>query len=64
MFELEMKIVELINQSELPLEAKFYVVQAVTNKLKEAYNDAIRKQQIEKEAKPDEQMPHNDNMDQ
>lgn len=36
MFDLEEEIIKLVNEAMLPLEAKYYVVQAVELRLKEA----------------------------
>lgn len=49
MFDLEDSIIRLVNEAQLPLEAKFYVVQTVELRLKEALlNNKIQKVEEQK----------------
>ena len=54
MFELEEKLIAVLNDSQLPLDAKFYVIQSIENKLLRAYEDAKKR---ESEVKAHEQVP-------
>ena len=51
MFELEEKLIDILNASPLPYDAKFYVVQSIETKLMQAYEAAKKR---ESEVKPDE----------
>ena len=59
MFELEGKLIDILNSNGLPLEAKIYVVQSVYTKLYQTYEQAKKS---ESEVINNEQMPPDDNM--
>jgi len=54
MFELEEKLIAILNDTPLPYDAKIYVIQSIENKLLRAYEDAKKR---ESEVKADEQVP-------
>ena len=53
MFELEEKLIAILNDTPLPYDAKIYVVQSIQTKLMQAYEAAKKR---ESEVKADEQV--------
>lgn len=49
MNELKIKIIDLMNESQLPFEAKFYVIKDVYRDINELYQDMLIKKQQEQE---------------
>ena len=61
MYELERQLIDILNKSNLPFEAKSYVLETIKVRIELACEQAKNKP-IESEVKPDEQVSQSDNV--